>query len=112
MALQEANINYVFVPPGCTDALQPLDADGGVNHTIKRSIKKNWAEYHQLILSEHVYTNGLLPADFELDMRLSTIKPVHAEWVHRAFNDLKPRKDIIKKGWEKTGIAQTLEDLV
>ena len=45
-------------------------------------------------------------------MKLSTIKPVHAEWVHRAFNDLKPRKDIIKKGWEKTGIAQTLEGLV
>ena len=47
-----------------------------------------------------MYINGLLPADFDLDMRLSTIKPVHAEWFHRAFNYLKPHKDLIKKGWE------------
>ena len=92
--------------------MQPLDADGGVNYILKKSIKKNWVEYHEQIFAEHVYTNGLLPVDFDIDMKLSTIKPVHAEWVHRAFNDLKPRKDIIKKGWEKTGIAQTLEGLV
>ena len=78
----------------------------------KKALKKNWVEYHEQIFAEHVYTNGLLPVDFDIDMKLSTIKPVHAEWVHRAFNDLKPRKDIIKKGWEKTGIAQTLEGLV
>ena len=109
--LQDANICYVYVPPGCTDKLQPLDATGGVNFSFKKLITAYWEEYYQECLSFHTDENGDIPDDYDVDMRLSTLKPIHAEWIHRSFNEMKNHKEQIKESWDTVGITEALGDV-
>jgi hypothetical protein len=37
-------------------------------------------------------------------MKLSTIKPLHAKWITKTFDDLAPKQELIKHAWEMAGI--------
>ena len=42
--LDEANIDHVFIPPNCTDRLQPLDV--AINKPIKSFMKEKFIEWY------------------------------------------------------------------
>ena len=44
----------------------------------------------------------------KVDLRASTVKPLHGNWLMMAFTYLKDNKQIIQKGFEKTGILSVL----
>ena len=110
-ALEEANIKPVFVPPGTTGILQPLDADGSVNYAFKIRIKNNYNEFLSECVHTAMDTEGNLPDGWMPDMRLSNLKPLHAQWIQDSWMDLKEHKEIVKNGWQKTGITEAIEDL-
>ena len=103
-ACAAANILCVFIPPGCTSTLQPLDADGGVNYAIKQQMYNQFDAYADSDMDGFVDPNGRIPDSYELDLRLSTIKPHQAQWFLNSFNAVSRNYDLIRKGWEKTGI--------
>ena len=37
---------------------------------------------------------------FKPDLRLSTLKPIHAKWVMDALHDVSKRNDMVTKGWK------------
>ena len=103
-ACASANILRVFVPPGCTGTLQPLDADGGVNYAIKQQMCNQFDAYADIDMDRFVDPNGHIPDSYDPDLKLSTIKPHQAEWFVNSFTAVSNNHDLIRKGWEKTGI--------
>ena len=52
--------------------------------------------------------NGKPLEDIEVDLRLSVIKPLHAQWLVNMYNFFSTLegKEIILKGWKKAGILE------
>ena len=77
-ALQRANIKVVYVPAGCTVELQPLDLK--VNKAIKDILKKQFHVWYADQVTKFLKKNKKLDK-FEIDLRLSVIKPINARWL-------------------------------
>ena len=45
-----------------------------------------------------------------IDMKMSTIKPLAAQWISKAWSEISP--EIVKLGFEKSGIASVFVDQV
>ena len=103
-ACEAANVCLVFVPAGCTSSLQPLDADGGVNYTIKRHVSAKFDDYCFGVVDSDMNPDCTLNGNSEIDTALSVIKPLHAEWFTCAHKEVSKRHDLIRSGWEKTGL--------
>ena len=75
--LMENTIHFVHVPPNCTDRLQPLDLS--VNKPCKDFMRKKFIEWYSTKFCEALeQTNNPRP---KIDLRLSTLKPIGAEWM-------------------------------
>jgi len=101
-------IKVVFVPPNCTGVLQPLDISG--NGTFKSALKRAFEEWYAGHVATSVEAGNGEGADAEplvkVDLRLSTLKPLHAAWVVRAWEALRASDSVLRNGWEKAGISK------
>jgi hypothetical protein len=98
--LRQNNIHVVFVPASCTDRLQPLDL--GINAPFKQSMKTFFEDFYASKVAEQLKHNTI--KDVQIDMKLYTIKPLHAKWITKTFDDLAPKQELIKHAWEMAGI--------
>jgi hypothetical protein len=48
-------------------------------------------------------------SDLQIDLHLSTLKPIHAKWVIKAWGALQEKPEAIKLGWMKAGIKDALD---
>ena len=46
-------------------------------------------------------------ADVSVDLKLSTIKPLHARWFLKAFETIRNQESVMIQGWKRTGILET-----
>ena len=111
-ACEAANICRVFVPPGCTSSLQPLDADGGVNYVIKKRIADQYDQFNDDAMWEAERLGLAETASFKPDLRLSALKPLHAECLLKSFQSVTKEHPLIRKGWEKSGIMDVYQELL
>ena len=44
----------------------------------------------------------------KVNLQLSKIKPLHAEWLVKVYTDMQDRGSLIKKGFQKAGITDAL----
>jgi len=81
--LDENNILYVMVPPNCTDQLQPLDVS--VNKPAKDFLRAKFREwYAKKIFTQLDEREGSAASNSTInpvDLRLSIIKPIGAQWM-------------------------------
>ena len=84
-------------------------ADGGVNYAIKQQMYNQFDDYADSDMDGRVDHNGHIPDSYQLDLRLSTIKPHQAQWFLNSFNAVAKNHALIRKGWEKTGIYDVFE---
>lgn len=114
-ACEVANICRVFVPPGCTSSLQPLEAEGGVNYVIKQRLCAKFDEYSYEAFDNALRLDCTMADDYVAHLRSSTIKPQHAKWFLASINEVAVNHDLIRRGWEKSGIMdvffEALEEL-
>jgi hypothetical protein len=96
----EHNILLTFVPASCTGELQPLDLSG--NGTFKQALKSRFIKWYADQVPDE---EG---GECEVDLRLSTLKPLHAGWVIEAWNEVRANPDCLITGWEKAGITEAL----
>ena len=97
------NISIVYVPASCTGELQPLDVSG--NGSFKQYLKDLFIDFYGKKVAEQreAGTNNVI------DMKLSTLKPLHANWVVQAWSKLKTKPELSIIGWRKTGLLEAVE---
>ena len=48
--------------------------------------------------------------NIHIDMRTSTIKPVHGKWILKVMADLKTRQDMLKSAFTNPGITEAVRE--
>ena len=91
---------YVIVPPNCTDHLQPLDVS--VNRAAKHFIRGKFERwYADRIMAQQESEQDIQP----VDLRLSIVKPIGAQWMIELYDYLKGNPSIITHGFKYVGIS-------
>ena len=98
--LERNNIHVVSIPANCTDRLQPMDLS--VNKSVKKFMRNKFREWYASQLQKHLDkdTDSLNP----VDLRLSTLKPVGAQWLISLYDYLKEHESIIVNGFRAAGL--------
>ena len=104
LELLEANhIHVVMVPANCTDRLQPLDVS--VNKSAKNFLRQQFQKWY----AEQIYKQLQEKPDVvPVDLRLSVVKPLGAEWMIKLYEYFKSKPEIIQNGFKAVGIADCL----
>ena len=102
--LKQNNIEYVIVPPNCTDRLQPLDVS--INKPAKDFLRKQFQSwYAEQIVSQKNDGQTVQP----VDMRLSIVKPIGAKWMIAMSDYIKSHPEMIINGFKNVGIVDFLK---
>lgn len=101
--LDENNILYVLVPANCTDRLQPLDLS--VNKPAKDFMKSQFQDWYGNIICKQLINKIEEP----VDMRLTIMKPLMAQWAIHMYEYFLSRPNIIINGYRAAGIIETLK---
>ena len=85
----------------CTDRLQPLDLS--VNKAVKNFLIKQFQDWY----AKEVFTHLEEDRIEIFDLRLSTVKPLGAQWMVDVFNHFKTKEGMdIKNGYKASGILK------
>ena len=87
----------VYVPPGCTSLVQPLDVS--FNAPFKAVIGRLANEHVAANLTD--YVQGTIPAT---ERRI-----LFTRWVGQAWEELSANKDMIKRSFKKCGISVAID---
>lgn len=98
--LKSHNIQPLYVPGACTDKLQPLDV--AVNYDYKEKLKAEFHEWYSTQVFESLDRDG--PGSANIDLKTSTLKPLHANWVINTHYNMSKRPELIKSGFQKVGL--------
>ena len=106
--LKSLNCEFVAVPANMTHFFQLLDLT--VNRSAKQFMRKQFVTYYSEIV-RHKLENGESVEDIEVDLKLTAIKPLHAQWLISMYNFFTTRKgaQVFHKGWKKAGISGLLD---
>ena len=88
------NCALIIVPHNLTNKFQPLDI------TVNKPAK-SYTEQVAKQLNE-----GKAPADVEVSLNLSEIKPLHAKWIYEMYEYLRGRSDLVLNGFESAGLTE------
>ena len=101
--LEENYFMYTLVPANCTNRLQPLHVS--VNQAAKQFMRakfEGW--YADRIIAQKDIGQDIQP----VDLRLSVVKPIGAQWVIELYDYLKGHPHIISNGFKHVGITDAL----
>jgi len=101
--LKAHDIEVVYVPGGCTGELQPLDVAG--NGLFKSLLYGQFESWY----ADQVANALAEDEEPDVDIRLTTLKPIHARWLLASIDELKTRKDELLRGWRVTGIKDAFD---
>ena len=105
---EEANILIINVPANMTKYYQPLDLT--VNGYAKRFLKSKFTEWCSSRVRAYL-DNGVSINNIEVRLQLNKIKPIHAGWLVKFYNDMTTSKgkEIIDSGWKAAGILPPID---
>ena len=103
--LEKNNIYIVMVPANCTDRLQPLDVS--VNKPAKDFLREQFHEWYSEQVCQKIEQNT---TGTPVDLRLSVMKPLGAQWMIKLIDNLHSKPEIIINGFKKTGIVDCLDE--
>ena len=96
--LDTNNIDVVFVPPNCTDRLQPLDVS--LNKPAKVFLRDKFQDWYAQQVCKQLEGEKTM-----IDVRLSIMKPLGAKWLIDMYDYFKSKPDIILNGFKGVGIT-------
>ena len=74
------------------------------NGAFKGHLKELFSSWY----AEQVIEQEKVGKIFRIDMKIAHLKPKHANWLVKAWSLLKAQTNVIKTGWEKTGISSVI----
>ena len=95
----------VFVPANMTNHFQPLDLT--VNGPAKQFLKQKFKSWYATQITKQ-FNKGKNVYDVEVPLKLSALKPIHANWLIGLYDYLRNNQDMIRKGFEEAGINEAL----
>ena len=101
--LLEANHFLIaVVPANCTDRLQPLDVS--VNKAAKEFLRRQFQDWYsdQIVVQLRQDRESAVQP---VDLRMSVVKPLCAQWMISLYKYMKDKLDIIKNGYRHAGIV-------
>ena len=102
--LEENHLKYILVPANCTNRLQPLDVS--VNRAAKQFMQAKFEGWY----ADRIITQKDSGQDIQpVDLRLSVVKPIGAQWVIELYDYLKGHPNIISNGFKHVGITDALD---
>ena len=106
--LKDLNIECVYVPANMTHFFQPLDLT--VNRCAKQHMRNEFVKYYSESVKEQL-DSGKELEEVETDIRLSVLKPLHAQWLVNLYNYLTSPDGakVISRGWKKAEITGLLD---
>ena len=99
--LDDNNINIILIPPNCTNRLQPLDLS--VNKAAKEFLCGKFHEWYAKQVCLQLEQNAKYSS---VDLRLSIVKPLGAQWMVELYAYLKGKPDIIRNGFKEAGLLK------
>ena len=96
----------LYVPRILFNKFQPLDIT--VNKPAKSFIKDKYNMCYIEQVAKQL-NEGKAPADVEVSLNLSEIKPLHAKWIYEMYEYLRGRSDLVLNGFESAGITEAVE---
>ena len=87
--LEENHIHVVMVPANCTDRLQPLDVS--FNKPAKNFLRQQFHTWYAEQISQQLGEKASAHAH-PVDLRLSVVKPLGAQWMIKLYNYFKSIK--------------------
>lgn len=107
--LASYGIETVMVPKNMTHLLQPLDLT--TNGSLKKFENKAFSEYFCSSIMKELKNDPTCDVTtIKVDLRLSTLKPLHAGVMKNAYDYFASckGKEIIKAGWKAAGITDAI----
>ena len=102
--LERNHIHHVLIPENCTDRLQPMNV--AVNKPVKNVMKAKFQKWYADQVAKQLKNGeGIQP----VDMRLSIMKQLSAQWLLSMYDSFKVRWDVWQHGFECTGITDCLK---
>ena len=96
----------VIVPHNLTKKFQPLDLM--VKTPAKCLIKDLYNKWYADQVADQL-AKGEAPADVDVSVNLTVIKPLHVTWITQRHDNLKGRKNLIFNGFRSAGITEAVQ---
>ena len=100
------NINVALIPPNCTDRLQPMDLS--VNKAVKDFLRGQFREWY----AKQVCAQLEEGENKMVDLRLSILKPLGAEWISLMHKHIQNNPTIVRNGFKAAGILESFSEVM
>ena len=112
LELEHLNIKDVEVPKNLTHLLQPLELT--TNEVVKKMEQRDFSNYFTNCITEALLADPKRNVTtIKVDLKLSTLKPIHAKTVSKEYEDLKSDKgnQVILNGFRAAGIREAVKKI-
>ena len=103
--LRKNNCLSIFIPSNHTNLFQPLDIS--VNKGTKRFLVEKYQDWYASQVTSQL-ERGFSPHDVKVDVKLTTVKPLHAAWVVQYYKKMQDSKSTIISGFRSALITETV----
>ena len=105
---KDNRIEVVCVPANMTYLLQPLYLT--VNGYAKKFTSRKFSEWYSSQIMKQLDDDEELH-DINIDLKLSKLKPLHAEWLVELYNQISTAEGqkIIHSAWKASGITEAMK---
>ena len=104
--IEENNCVILHVPNNMTNYFQMLDLN--VNGHAKEFLKKKFENWYAEEVQKQLNT-GKDIYDVEVSMKLSNMKPKHAQWIIGLYDHLRNSKEMILESWKMAGLEEAFD---
>ena len=98
--LEENNILLVPIPANCTDHLQPMDLS--INKAAKEFMRSRFREWYATQVHRQLKEGSKQISP--VDLRMSTMKPLGAQWLVSLYDYIKQHNSLVLNGFKAAGI--------
>ena len=106
------NIKDVEVPKNMTHFFRPLDLT--INRIVKKMEQREFSDYFTNCITEALLADPKLDViTIKVDLKLSTLKPIHAKTVSKVCEHLKSDKgkQVILNGFRAASITEAVKKI-
>ena len=104
--VEEEGVVVIFIPPGTTDRLQPLDVS--TNKAAKDFLREKFRQWYAQEVEKELQT-GTAAEAIQINMGMAVMKEVGAKWLTALYDKLRTVTSIVMNGFKNVGIIEAVK---